>query len=313
MPFYLVTGGAGFIGSNIVKELVRRNDRIRIIDNLSTGKLENIEDYLKNIEFIKEDIRDFSACQKAVRGVNYVLHQAALPSVKRSIDDILSSNSTNIDGTLNILEAAKREGVKKVVFASSSSVYGNTDTLPKTESMEANPLSPYAVEKYTGEQYCKIFHEIYGLRTVCLRYFNVFGPGQDPASEYSAVIPKFIYSMLKKQPPVIYGDGYQSRDFTYVENVVEANLLACHSQKVGRGEVINIGGGNRTTLNQLVSYLSEIIGYDGSVLYEKARKGDVLHSLADITSAQSLLNYNVKVKMKEGLNRTVEWFRGKRL
>ncbi|MBZ4645635.1 MAG: UDP-glucose 4-epimerase (Galactowaldenase) (UDP-galactose 4-epimerase) (GalE-like) [Clostridia bacterium] len=313
MPFYLVTGGAGFIGSNIVKELVRRNDRIRIIDNLSTGKLENIEDYLKNIEFIKEDIRDFSACQKAVRGVNYVLHQAALPSVKRSIDDILSSNSTNIDGTLNILEAAKREGVKKVVFASSSSVYGNTDTLPKTESMAANPLSPYAVEKYTGEQYCKIFHEIYGLRTVCLRYFNVFGPGQDPASEYSAVIPKFIYSMLKKQPPVIYGDGYQSRDFTYVENVVEANLLACHSQKVGRGEVINIGGGNRTTLNQLVSYLSEIIGYDGSVLYEKARKGDVLHSLADITSAQSLLNYNVKVKMKEGLNRTVEWFRGKRL
>jgi UDP-glucose 4-epimerase len=308
-----VTGGAGFIGSNIVKELVRRNDRIRIIDNLSTGKLENIEDYLKNIEFIKEDIRDFSACQKAVRGVNYVLHQAALPSVKRSIDDILSSNSTNIDGTLNILEAAKREGVKKVVFASSSSVYGNTDTLPKTESMAANPLSPYAVEKYTGEQYCKIFHEIYGLRTVCLRYFNVFGPGQDPASEYSAVIPKFIYSMLKKQPPVIYGDGYQSRDFTYVENVVEANLLACHSQKVGRGEVINIGGGNRTTLNQLVSYLSEIIGYDGSVLYEKARKGDVLHSLADITSAQSLLNYNVKVKMKEGLNRTVEWFRGKRL
>ncbi|MDK2809870.1 MAG: UDP-N-acetylglucosamine/UDP-N-acetylgalactosamine 4-epimerase [Petroclostridium sp.] len=308
-----MTGGAGFIGSNIVKELVRRNDRIRIIDNLSTGKLENIEDYLKNIEFIKEDIRDFSACQKAVRGVNYVLHQAALPSVKRSIDDILSSNSTNIDGTLNILEAAKREGVKKVVFASSSSVYGNTDTLPKTESMAANPLSPYAVEKYTGEQYCKIFHEIYGLRTVCLRYFNVFGPGQDPASEYSAVIPKFIYSMLKKQPPVIYGDGYQSRDFTYVENVVEANLLACHSQKVGRGEVINIGGGNRTTLNQLVSYLSEIIGYDGSVLYEKARKGDVLHSLADITSAQSLLNYNVKVKMKEGLNRTVEWFRGKRL
>ena len=275
--------------------------------------MENIEDYLKNIEFIKEDIRDFSACQKAVRGVNYVLHQAALPSVKRSIDDILSSNSTNIDGTLNILEAAKREGVKKVVFASSSSVYGNTDTLPKTESMAANPLSPYAVEKYTGEQYCKIFHEIYGLRTVCLRYFNVFGPGQDPASEYSAVIPKFIYSMLKKQPPVIYGDGYQSRDFTYVENVVEANLLACHSQKVGRGEVINIGGGNRTTLNQLVSYLSEIIGYDGSVLYEKARKGDVLHSLADITSAQSLLNYNVKVKMKEGLNRTVEWFRGKRL
>ncbi len=242
MSLYLVTGGAGFIGSNIVERLVRQGERVRVLDNLSTGKRENLVSWLDRLELIEGDIRDVETVHGAMAGVDYVLHQAALPSVPRSVADPLASHQVNATGTLNVLPAARDAGVKRLVYASSSSVYGDSPTLPKQEEMPTNPISPYAVSKLAGENYCRVFFRVYGLETVCLRYFNVFGPRQDPTSQYAAVIPRFITAMLDGRRPVIYGDGRQSRDFTYIENVVEANLLACQAKDVA-GEVLNIACG----------------------------------------------------------------------
>jgi len=306
---YLVTGGAGFIGSNIVKELLDRNETVRVLDNFATGKRENILLYKDNPNFriIEGDLRSFHVVRDAVKGVDFVLHQGALPSVPRSVNDPITSNDVNILGTLNILEAAKEFKVKRVVFASSSSVYGNSEFLPKQEDMAVAPLSPYAVSKYAAERYCQIYYQLYGLETVCLRYFNVFGPNQDPTSQYSAVIPKFIKAVNENKQPVIYGDGTQSRDFTFVTNNVEANLLACTAENVA-GEVFNIACGVKYTLIELVDEINKALGKDIQPLFDIDRSGDVKHSLADISKAQNLLNYQVKVNFAEGIKRTVEHF-----
>jgi len=309
MANYLVTGGAGFIGSHIVEELLKRGEKVRVIDNLLTGKIENISNFLKKIEFLEADLRDMDMVQKAVRGVDYILHQAAIPSVPRSIIDPISSNSANVDGTLNLLVVAKEAKVRRVVIASSSSVYGDSEVLPKSEDMKTNSLSPYAVTKLVEELYGSVFYKIYGLETVSLRYFNVFGPRQDPTSQYSAAIPKFITRMLEGKSPVIFGNGEQSRDFTYVKNVVNANILAASSPKVGHGEVINIACGNRITLNELVNKINEIIGTNIKPEYTAPRLGDVKHSLADISRAKKLLDYTVEVPFIEGLKATIDWYR----
>lgn len=303
---YLVTGGAGFIGSHIVEELVKREERVRVLDNFSTGKKENIAPFLEEIELIEGDIRDSEIVKKAVKEIDYVLHQAALPSVPRSIKDPVTTNEVNVLGTLNILMAAKEGGVKKIVYASSSSVYGDTPNLPKREDTVTSPLSPYALSKLAAEEYSKLFSSLYGLEAIILRYFNVFGPRQDPTSQYAAVIPKFIASMLKGERPTIYGDGEQSRDFTYVSNVVSANLLAITS-KIKEG-VFNIACGKRITVNELVKSLSKIIDTDIEPLHTNPRPGDVRHSQADISKAKKALGYRIEVDFEKGLKRTVDWF-----
>jgi len=307
---YLVTGGAGFIGSNIVSELLKQGQQVVVLDNFATGKRENILPLMKNenLTMIEGDLRSFHIVRSAVKGVDYILHQGALPSVPRSINDPITSNDVNILGMLNILEAAKEFGVKRVITASSSSIYGNSETLPKVESMPVNPLSPYALTKYAQERYCQIFSQIYGLETVALRYFNVFGPNQDPTSQYSAVIPKFIKLIMADKEPVIYGDGSQSRDFTFVENNVWANIQACTAPKAA-GEVINIACGERYTLIDLVNMINEILGKNIEPKFEKDRAGDVKHSLAGIDKAKEVLGYEVRVDFREGLRRTVEYFR----
>ena len=306
---YLVTGGAGFIGSNIVKELLNQGQEVRVLDNFATGKRENILPLINNphLTIIEGDLRSFHIVRAAVKGVDYILHQGALPSVPRSINDPITTNDVNILGTLNILEAAKEFGVKRVVCASSSSIYGNSETLPKVETMPVNPMSPYALTKYAQERYCQIYYNLYGLETVALRYFNVFGPNQDPTSQYSAVIPKFIKLMREDKEPVIYGDGTQSRDFTYVDNVVYANLLACNSEKAP-GEMINIACGESYTLLDLVKMINEILVKNLEPRFAPERPGDVKHSLASIDKARELLGYNVKVDFKEGLTRTIDFF-----
>jgi len=308
---YLVTGGAGFIGSNIVEYLVKKGEKVRVLDNFSSGRRGNIAHLLDKIEVVEGDVRDFWTVIQATKGVDFILHQAALPSVQRSVNNPLTSNEVNINGTLNLLEAAKEYGIKRLVYASSSSVYGDTPTLPKIEDMPPKPLSPYAITKLAGEEYCQTFSRLYKLPVVCLRYFNVFGTRQDPTSQYSAVIPKFIHLLLDKKTPVINGDGEQSRDFTFVENVVQANLLACHSDVSG-GEVINIACGQSYTLNQLVTILNRIIGVNIKPDYADAKPGDVKHSLADISKAKKLLNYQPKVSFAQGLEKTVEWFKGQK-
>lgn len=306
---YLVTGGAGFIGSNIVSELLSRGHEVRVLDNFATGKRENILPLMKdpNLTMIEGDLRSFHIVRAAVKGVDFVLHQGALPSVPRSINDPITSNDVNILGMLNILEAAKEFDVKRVVCASSSSIYGNSETLPKVETMPINPMSPYALTKYAQERYCQVFYQLYGLETVALRYFNVFGPRQDPTSQYSAVIPKFIKMIMQDKEPVIFGDGSQSRDFTFVENNVWANIEACTAPEAA-GEVINIACGERYTLVELVSSINTILGKNIEPKFETDRAGDVKHSLADINKAKQILNYNVKVDFKKGLERTVEFF-----
>jgi len=304
---YLVTGGAGFIGSNIVRTLVERGEQVRIIDNLSTGKIENIADILDHVDFINGDIRYIHTVMERMKGIDYVLHQAALPSVPRSIEIPFESNDNNTNGTLNILIAAKENKVKRVVYAGSSSAYGDSPSLPKVETMTPNPLSPYAVNKLTGEYYCTVFSKVYGLETVTLRYFNVFGPRQDPTSYYSAVIPKFIKAIREHKSPTIFGDGEQSRDFSYIENVVEANLLACRAQNVS-GEVFNIACGERLSVNKLFSQLKEILATDIKAEYLPPRTGDVKHSLADISKAKKMLGYQIKVPVSDGVRRTVDWF-----
>ncbi len=306
---YLVTGGAGFIGSNIVKELLNQGQEVRVLDNFATGKRDNILPLLKydNLSLIEGDLRSFHIVRSAVRDVDYILHQGALPSVPRSINDPITSNDVNILGTLNLLEAAKEYGVKRVVCASSSSIYGNSETLPKVETMPVNPMSPYALTKYAQERYCQIFFKLYGLQTVSLRYFNVFGPNQDPTSQYSAVIPKFIKLIQQDKEPVIYGDGSQSRDFTFVDNNVWANIQACTAPQAA-GEAINIACGERFTLIELVSMINEILGKSVEPRFEPERPGDVMHSLADIRKAKELLGYEVRVGFKEGLAKTIEHF-----
>ena len=305
---YLVTGGAGFIGSNTVSRLLELGERVRVLDNFATGKRQSLFPLEDRVELVEGDIRYLNVVQEAMKGVDYVIHLAALPSVPRSIRTPIESNDVNITGTLNVLMAARDAGVKRVVYAASSSAYGNTEVMPKVETMAALPLSPYAVNKFAGELYCRVFHQVYGLETVALRYFNVFGPRQDPMSQYSAVIPKFIGATLSGKAPVIYGDGEQSRDFTYVDNVVSANLLACKAQGAS-GETINIACGSRVSLNELVQIIGKLTGNPMKPIYETTRTGDVKHSLADIGKASRLLGYLPNIGLEEGLRRTVEWLR----
>jgi len=305
---YLVTGAAGFIGSNITRRLLKDNCEVRGFDNFSTGKRENLEGFegKGNFELIEGDLRNPDEIRKALKKVDVVLHQAAVPSVQRSVENPIFVNDSNVNGTLNLLVAAKEKGVNKVVYASSSSIYGFNEKLPKREDMPVEPISPYALSKYTGERYCRIFSEIYDLPTICLRYFNVFGPYQDPNSEYSAAIPKFINLMLENEQPIIFGDGKQSRDFTYVENVVEANILAANSDVMG--EVINIACGERVSINEVVQILSTILNKDIKPVYKETRVGEVKHSLADINKAKNKIGYEPKFRFAEGLRKTVEWF-----
>ncbi len=308
MATYLVTGGAGFIGGHIVEELVRRGESVRVLDNFSTGKRDTLAALRESIELVEGDIRSYHIVREAVKDVDYILHQGALPSVPRSINDPITTNEVNVGGTLNLLDAARDAGVKRVVYASSSSVYGANRDLPKNEDMVPLPISPYAVAKLTGEKYCQVFSWTYGLETVGLRYFNVFGPRQDPQSAYAAFIPKFITGMLTDASLVIDGDGTQSRDFTYVSNVVQANLRAAVAEGVG-GEVFNIACGQSMSLNEVVEYLRTIIGTTGRISYGPSRPGDVARSLADIGRATERLGYRPEVDLEEGLRRTVGWFR----
>jgi len=302
---FLVTGGAGFIGSNLVEELLHKGAKVRVLDNFSTGKRENLTPFKNDIEIVEGDIRSYHLVQKATQNIEVVLHQAALPSVPRSIGDPITSDEVNVAGTLNVLEAAREAGVWKVVYASSSSVYGDNPQLPKSESMTPNPLSPYAVSKLAAENYCRVFSRIYGLKTIALRYFNVFGPRQDPNSQYSAVIPKFIQLVQNGERPIIYGDGEQSRDFTYVANVVEANLLAAISNCDG-GQAMNCACGERTSLNELVDKIRSLSGKDVEPIYREPRQGDIKHSLADISLAESMLRYKPRLPFEEGIQLTMD-------
>jgi UDP-glucose 4-epimerase len=312
MALYLITGIGGFIGSSLARALLARGEQVRGVDNFSTGNRKNIAELLDRIDFRDTDILDLDAMHKACAGVDYVLHQAAIPSVPKSVLDPLASNRANLDGTVNVLVAARDAKVKRVVFAASSSVYGETPTLPKRESMTPDPISPYAVAKLASEHYLISFYRCYQLETVALRYFNIFGPRQDPSSPYSGVLAKFITIMLRGEQPAIYGDGEQSRDFTYIDNAVEANLLACQAPAAkAAGQVFNVATGRRVSLNETFKLLQGLTSYSGQPKYEPERGGDIKHSLADISKAESALGYKPKVDFEEGLRRTVEWYRGK--
>jgi nucleoside-diphosphate-sugar epimerase len=306
---YLITGGAGFIGSNIARKLLADGHRVRILDNFSSGKEENLTEIINDIELVEGDIRDFWTVLKAVTGIDYVLHQAALPSVPRSVANPLTSNVVNIDGTLNVLEAARNAGVKKLVMASSSSVYGESEELPKHEKMVPSPLSPYAVTKLTNEYYCKVYWELYRFPTVSLRYFNIFGPRQDPKSEYAPVIPRFITMLLDKKSPTVFGDGDQSRDFTYIDNCVQANILAATNEHLV-GDSFNVACGGQFTLNQLLDQLRKIIGVTTKANYDPPRVGDIRHSYAAIEKLRRF-GYNPTVSFEEGVKRTVTFFADK--
>lgn len=309
MTAYLVTGGAGFIGSHIVKRLVEQGEKVRVLDNFLTGSKRNLEDVLDGIEMIEGDIRDSGMVRRAMSGIRYCLHQAALPSVPRSIEDPLTSHDINVNGTLTMLLAAREEGVERFVYASSSSVYGNLPVLPKSEDLPTRPLSPYAINKLAGELYVRSFYSLYGLQTVSLRYFNVFGPGQDPQSPYAAVVPLFISAMEKDLPATIHGDGLQSRDFCYVDNVVSANLLACTAPaERASGKAFNVACGERYSIIELFNRLNELMGKRIEPVHTPPRNGDVRDSLADISQARQALGYEPLVGFAEGLRRTVEWF-----
>ena len=307
MPKYLVTGGAGFIGSHLSEELVRRGHTVRVADSLITGKRSNLQ-HVPGVEFLEGDLADEAFARRAVEGMEYVLHQAAIPSVPRSVQDPVTSHRANVDATLNVLVAARDAGVRRLVFAGSSSAYGNTPTLPKREDMPASPLSPYALQKVVGEQYLQMFTMLYGLETVSIRYFNVFGPRQDPSSPYSGVISVFATALIENRPPTIYGDGEQTRDFTYVANVVDGVLRACEA-KGASGEVINVATGGRISLNQLFSTMRDLIGSRVTPNYVDGRAGDVRDSQADIGKAKRILGYEPHVTFEEGLERTVAWYR----
>jgi nucleoside-diphosphate-sugar epimerase len=310
MAVYLITGIAGFIGSSLARELLKRGEQVRGVDNFSTGKRENLAQILGQIEFREADILDLDAMKLACGGVDYILHQAAIPSVPKSVLDPIGSNRANVDGTVNVLVAARDARVKRVIYAASSSVYGDTPTLPKHERMTPGPISPYAVAKLASEHYMTSFYRCYGLETVSLRYFNIFGPRQDPSSPYSGVLAKFITQMLAGQPPTIFGDGEQSRDFTFIDSAVEANLLACKApaQQVA-GKVFNVATGRRVTLNATFKFLETLTSYSGSPIYGAERSGDIKHSLADISAAEEHLGYKPKVSFEDGLRQTVAWYR----
>ena len=307
MKEIVITGGAGFIGSNLAQRLVTNGHSVRIIDDLSTGRLANIDRLVQggDVDLVRGSILDRSLLREAFKGAVYIFHLAALPSVARSVKDPLSTNEVNIEGTLNVLIEARDANVGKVVTASSSSVYGDTPTLPKDESMRPNPRSPYAISKLAGEHYCHVFSELYGLATICLRYFNVFGPHQDPRSEYAAVIPRFISSVLNGEPPLMYGDGAQTRDFTFVQDVVDANLLAMESDVEG---AFNISGGRQTSIEELAWMIINAMGSDVEPVKGPRRPGDILHSVADITAARDAFGYRPEHSLEDGLEVTIEWF-----
>jgi len=305
---YVVTGGAGFIGSNTVDELVRRGETVVVLDDLSSGKEDNLAEVRSKISFIKGSITDLEAVRKAMQSADYVIHLAARTSVPRSVKDPIDTNKINVEGTLNVLVAARDAKVKRVVFAASSSAYGETPTLPKVETMQPEPISPYGVAKYAGELYAQMFGRVYGLENVSLRYFNIFGPRQDPDSPYSGVLAKFCTAFLEKTQPLVFGDGEQSRDFTFVENAVAANLLACEAPNAS-GKVLNVGTGTRITLNQTLALLANLTGNKLETKYEPPRDGDIRDSQADIAQARAILNYEPLVNFEEGLRRTVEWYR----
>lgn len=308
MEKFLVTGGAGFIGSNICRKLVADGCFVRVVDNLLTGKKSNLADIMDKVEFVEADMGDENVARSAMKSIDVVLHQGALPSVPRSVDDPVAAHTHNVDATFTLLLAARDSGIKRFVYASSSSAYGDTPTLPKVETMSPAPLSPYAVGKLVGEYYCSIFHEVYGLETISLRYFNVFGPYQDPTSQYAAAIPAFVTAILKNESPTIYGDGEQSRDFTYVDNVVDANLLAARAKQT-KGEVINIACGEAVTVNEIIDMINELLGKNIKSIYADPRPGDVKHSLADISLAKKLLGFKPEVTFREGLQKAIDWYR----
>jgi nucleoside-diphosphate-sugar epimerase len=307
MAFYLVTGGAGFIGSHLSEELVRRGHRVRVADNLSTGKRRNL-DHIPGVEFMEGDLADMSFATRVVQGMDFVLHQAAIPSVPRSVKDPITSNRANVDATLNVLVAARDAGVKRLVFAGSSSEYGNTPTLPKREDLPTSPLSPYALQKVMGTEYCQMFTRLYGFETVVIRYFNVFGPRQDPSSPYSGVISVFSTALIEGRQPTIYGDGGQTRDFTYVANVVDGVLRACTAPNAP-GEAINVACGIRISLNDLLTVMNDIVGTTLQPIYKEERAGDVRDSQADISKAKDLLGYTPIVSLEDGLRHTLAWCR----
>jgi nucleoside-diphosphate-sugar epimerase len=307
MAHYLVTGGAGFIGSHLTEEIARRGHRVRVADSLITGKRSNLA-HIPGVEFVEGDLAELEFAKKVAAGCDYVLHQAAIPSVPRSVKNPIESNRANVDGTLNILVAARDAGVKRLVFAASSSAYGNTETLPKHEGMPTSPLSPYALQKVVGEQYLQMFTRLYGLETVSIRYFNVFGPRQDPSSPYSGVISVFATALLENRSPTIYGNGEQTRDFTYVANVVDGVLRACEAPRAS-GEVINVATGGRISLNQLFYAMRDVVGGNVEPAYAETRQGDVRDSQADIRKAQELLGYTPSVSFEDGLERTINWYR----
>ena len=307
MNLYLVTGGAGFIGSHLAEALVGRGERVRVVDSLVTGHRRNLA-HLQSIDFVEGDLAEFDVARRAMEGVDFVLHQAAIPSVPRSVKDPMTSHRANVDASLNVFTAARDAGVKRLVYAGSSSAYGNTPTLPKVETMPAAPLSPYALQKFVAEQYCQLFTRLYGLETVTIRYFNVFGPRQDPSSAYSGVISLFIRALCEGRQPTIYGDGEQTRDFTYVTNVVDGVLRACHAPDAS-GEVINVATGGHVSLNQLFRAVRDLMGATVEPLYAAVRQGDVRDSQADIQKANQLLGYQPTVSFDAGLAKTIEWYR----
>ncbi len=308
MDKFLVTGGAGFIGSNICRRLVSEGCFVRVLDNLLTGKKENLASVMDRIEFVEADMGDIEVARRAAKDIDVVLHQGALPSVPRSVDDPAASHRHCVDATFTMLLAARDSGVKRFVYAASSSAYGDTPTLPKEETMRPMPLSPYAVGKLVGEYYCSVFSSVFGLETISLRYFNVFGPHQDPTSQYAAAIPAFVTSILKDQPPTIYGDGEQSRDFTYIDNVVEANLLAARAEKTA-GETVNVACGEAITVNAIIDMINDIVGKSVKSNHVDPRPGDVKHSLADISLAQKVIGYKPVISFQDGLTKAIDWYR----
>ena len=308
MEKFLVTGGAGFIGSNICSRLVSQGCFVRVIDNLLTGKKSNLTAIIDKIEFIEADMGDENIARTAMKDIDFCLHQGALPSVPRSIDDPAATHKHCVDATFTLLLAARDAGIKRFVYASSSSTYGDAPTLPKVETMPARPLSPYAASKLAGEYYCSVFYKVFGLETISLRYFNIFGPHQDPTSQYAAAIPAFVTAILKDQQPTVFGDGLQSRDFTYVDNVVEANLLAATAEHTA-GEVINIACGQAVTVNETIDVINDLLGKNIKPIYTDPRPGDVKHSLADITAAQKLISYKPTIPFKQGLKLALDWYR----
>jgi UDP-glucose 4-epimerase len=308
MQRFLVTGGAGFIGSNICRRLVSEGCFVRVVDNLITGKKSNLEGISDKIEFIEADMGDEEVAREALKGVDVVLHQGAVPSVPRSVEDPATTHKHCVDATFTLLLASRDAGIRRFVYAASSSAYGDSETLPKVETMVNNPMSPYAVGKLVGEHYCKVFSSVFGLETISLRYFNVFGPYQDPASQYAAAIPAFVTSILNDERPTIYGDGEQSRDFAYIDNVVEANLLSARVKKT-HGEVVNIACGERITVNAIIELINELLGKTIEAKHVAQRPGDVKHSLADISLAEKVIGYKPVVGFREGLERAIEWYR----